>query len=169
MRLETERLLLREMTLDDLDALLAVFSDPETMRFYPQAFDRAMTQQWIENMRQRERRDGFALLSMVLKETGGVVGDCGLVAQHIDGVDEVEIGWHVRRDLWGKGYATEAARACMAYGMATLGCTRFVSIIAPDNIASRRVAEKIGMTVERETDWRGKTILLHAVEHPTVE
>ena len=146
-----------------------MFSDPETMRFYPQAFDRAMTQQWIENMRQRERRDGFALWSMVLKETGGVVGDCGLVAQHIDGVDEVEIGWHVRRDLWGKGYATEAARACMAYGMATLGCTRFVSIIAPDNIASRRVAEKIGMTVERETDWRGKTILLHAVEHPTVE
>jgi len=162
--LETNRLILREMTKDDLDALHKVFSDPETMRFYPKPFDPAMTEQWIENMQQRVARDGIALWAMVLKETGEVIGDCGLVVQQVDGAEEVEIGWHVRRDLWGRGYATEAACACLKDGHDTLGRTRFISIIAPGNIASRRVAEKIGMTVEKETVWRDKLVLIHAIE-----
>ena len=164
MILETNRLVLHEMAIDDLDALHKVFSDPETMRFYPKPFDRVMTEQWIENMQQRVTRDGIALWAMVLRETGEVIGDCGLVVQQVDGVEEVEIGWHVRRDLWGLGYATEAARACLQDGYDTLGRTRFISIIAPGNIASRRVAEKIGMTVEKETIWRDKPVLIHAIQ-----
>lgn len=160
---KTERLLLRDMTMDDMDALHAVFSDPETMRFYPQPFDHDMTREWIEAMQQRTERDGVALWTMVLRETDEVIGDCGLVVQHVDGEREVEIGWHVRRDLWGRGYATEAARACLHHGYISLGRTRFISIIAHGNIASRRVAEKIGMTVERETMWRDKPVLIHAL------
>jgi [ribosomal protein S5]-alanine N-acetyltransferase len=162
--LETDRLQLRDMTMDDLDALHGIFSDAEMMRFYPEPFDRATTKGWIENMQQRTKRDGIALWTMVLKETGEVIGDCGLVVQEVDGEREVEIGWHVRRDLWGRGYATEAARACLHYGYDDLDRTRFISIIAPGNIASRRVAEKIGMTVERETVWRDRPVLIHAID-----
>lgn len=164
MMLHTERLVLRDMTPDDLDALLLVFSDPETMRFYPRPFDREAMHGWIANMQRRSARDGIALWTMVLRDSGEVIGDCGLVVQAVDGAEEVEIGWHVRRDLWGRGYATEAARACLAYGRRALGRTRFISIIAPGNVASRRVAEKIGMTVERETVWRDQTVLIHAVD-----
>ncbi len=164
MILETERLILREMTPDDEDALHAVFSDPETMRFYPRAFDREKTREWIAAMQQRTARDGIALWTMVLKETGEVIGDCGLVVQEVLGEREVEIGWHVRRDLWGRGYATEAAHACLQEGIATLGRTRFISLIAPGNIASRRVAEKIGMRVEREVVWRERPVLVHAID-----
>jgi [ribosomal protein S5]-alanine N-acetyltransferase len=112
MVLETERLTLREMTLHDIDDLLEVLSDPEAMQFYPQLFDRQMTQTWVERNIQRYAQHRFGLWALILKESGKLIGDCGLVVQEVDGVEEVEIGYHIRRDLWGKGLATEAAQAC---------------------------------------------------------
>jgi RimJ/RimL family protein N-acetyltransferase len=93
---------------------------------------------------------GFGLWALVLKENGEVIGDCGLVVQQIEGVGEVEIGYHVRRDLWGQGFATEAAQACREYGFHQLGRDRLISLIHPANRASRRVAEKNGMTLTKE-------------------
>ncbi|HEY9657554.1 MAG TPA: GNAT family N-acetyltransferase, partial [Allocoleopsis sp.] len=89
MLLETKRLLLREMTLQDVDELLAVFSDPEAMQFYPKPFDRPMTQAWIERNIQRYAQDGFGLWAVILKESGKLIGDCGLVMQEVDGEAEV--------------------------------------------------------------------------------
>ena len=103
MVLETGRLILREMTLDDVDELLEVFSDPEAMQFYPKPFDRPMTQTWVERNIQRYTQYGFGLWALMLKESGELIGDCGLVLQAVDGVEAVEIGYHVRRDLWGLG------------------------------------------------------------------
>jgi ribosomal-protein-alanine N-acetyltransferase len=74
-----------------------------------------------------------------------------LVRQSVDGADEIEIGYHVRRDLWGQGFATEAARACCDFGFANLEADRLISLIRPENLASRRVAEKNGMTIWKET------------------
>lgn len=154
MVLETARLILRQMTLDDVDPLLQVFSDPETMRFYPKPFDRAMTQGWIEWNLNNYRHHGFGLWALVLKQSNTVVGDCGLVVQEVEGVQEVEIGYHVRRDVWGQGLATEAARACRDYGFNQLRRTRLISLIHRDNWASRRVAERNGMSLEKEiTKW----------------
>src|SRR5579872_3980760 len=93
--LETGRLLLREFQPSDGVALTAVLGDRETMRFYPAPFDQNGVAAWIERNRRRYQSDGFGLWAMVLKSSGEVVGDCGLVKQTVDGLDETEIGYHV--------------------------------------------------------------------------
>jgi ribosomal-protein-alanine N-acetyltransferase len=148
--LETPRLTLREFCAEDVDALSLILSDPETMRFYVKPFDRQGTEEWIARNRQRYTKDGHGLWAMILKASGELIGDCGLVVQEIDGASEIEIAYHVRRDHWRQGLATEAARACRDYGFAHLPVDRLVSIIRPENLASRRVAEKNGMVIWKE-------------------
>ena len=152
--LETERLLLRELLLRDVDALAAVLSDPETMRYYPAALDRAGVTAWIERNRRRYRDDGHGLWAMVLKSSGEVIGDCGLARQVVDEVDEIEIGYHVRRDLWGQGFAPEAAAGCRDYGFEKLRVGRLISLIRPENLPSQRVAEKVGLSLWKEVLWK---------------
>lgn len=164
MVLETKRLILREMTPNDVDDLLKILSDPEAMQFYPQPFDRQMTQAWIERNIQRYARHGFGLWALISKENGELIGDCGLVVQEVDGVEEVEIGYHIRRNLWGKGLATEAAQACRDYGFNQLGFDKLISLVNPVNAASRRVAEKNGMRLLKEMEWRNKPTCIYAVE-----
>jgi [ribosomal protein S5]-alanine N-acetyltransferase len=158
--LETERLLLREFVPADADALAAVISDAETMRFYPEPRDRAGVEAWIERNRRRYRDYGHGLWAMVLKSSGEVVGDCGLTRQTVDGAEEIEIGYHLRRDLWGQGLAPEAAGACRDYGFERLGAEQLIALIRPANLPSRRVAEKVGLSLWKEVMWRD---LLHCV------
>ena len=158
--LETQRLLLREFQHEDLDALATILSDRETMRYYPVPFDRAAVADWIQRNRTRYANDGHGLWAMILKSTRELIGDCGLVRQSVDAVDEIEIGYHMRRDLWNQGYASEAARACRDYGFANHKVDRLISLIRPENLASRRVAEKNGMTIWKEVT---KADLLHYV------
>jgi ribosomal-protein-alanine N-acetyltransferase len=153
--LDTPRLILREFSPNDGDALGAVLSDPETMRFYPAPLDRAGVEEWIARNLRRYAKDGHGLWAMVLKTTGELIGDCGLTVQPVDGTDEIEIGYHVRRDCWGQGLATEAARACRDYGFAQLPVDRIISLIRPENQPSRRVAEKNGMTIWKEVIRKG--------------
>ena len=148
--LETPRLILREFSTNDLDALSAVLGDPETMRYYPAPLDRSGVQEWIARNRRRYAKGGYGLWAMVLKANGETIGDCGLTLQDVDGAAEIEIGYHVRRDYWGQGLATEAARASREHGFDKLEFDRLVSIIRRENIPSRRVAEKNGMSVWKE-------------------
>ncbi len=148
--LETSRLLLREFCRDDDAALARVISDPETMRFYPAPFDRAGVEEWIERNMRRYAESGHGLWGMVLKSNGELIGDCGVTIQNVGGVSELEVGYHVRRDLWGQGLATEAARACRDYGFIRLSAERIISLIRSENIASRPVAEKNGMEIWKE-------------------
>ncbi len=158
--IETSRLILREFSANDADALALVLSDAETMRFYPAPLDRAGVEGWIARNLDRYARHGHGLWAMILKSTGEVVGDCGLTIQNVGGLQEIEIGYHVRRDHWGRGLASEAARACCDFGFAHLPAERLISLIRPENVPSRRVAEKNGMTVWKEVMW---TNLLHLV------
>jgi [ribosomal protein S5]-alanine N-acetyltransferase len=169
--LETERLTLREFCTEDVDALSLILSDPETMRFYVKPFDRQGTEEWIARNRQRYVKDGHGLWAMILKSSGELIGDCGLVVQEIDGANETEIGYHVRRDHWGQGFATEAARACRNYGFAHLGVDRLVSIIRPENTPSRRVGEKNGMTIWKEVTRINLPHLVYAIrrEHASTK
>jgi len=153
-RLETERLALREMTADDVPALHAVLGDAETMRWYPRPYSPEEIQEAVGRQISRYY-SGAGLLAMVLKESGGVIGDCGVVWQEVDGVAEPEIGYHVHRECWNRGLATEAARAVMEYAFSTLGCDHVISLIRPENLQSRRVAEKNGLALDRVTFWRG--------------
>ncbi len=163
MVLETRRLILREMTLHDVDDLHKVLGDPEAMQFYPQPFDRQMTQMWIERSIQRYAQHGFGLWSVISKENGELIGDCGLLVQEVDDVKEIEVGYHIRRDLWGKGLATEAAQVARDYGFSQLGFAKLISLINPANIASRRVAEKNGIRLIKEMEWRNKPTCVYAL------
>jgi ribosomal-protein-alanine N-acetyltransferase len=164
--LETDRLLLREFVPEDLDALAAVLSDAETMRYYPAALDRAGVAAWIERNRRRYADPGHGLWALVLKSNGELIGDCGLTRQVVDETDEIEIGYHVRRDLWGRGYASEAALACQGYGFSRLGSERLISLIRPENLPSRRVAEKTGLSLWKEVTWRELPHCVYAIRRP---
>lgn len=111
MKLETERLLLREMTEEDFDALYRVLSDSDIMQHYPYTFDEARVRGWIQRNRERYQVFGFGLWAVCLKETGEMIGDCGLTMQMINGQIKPEIGYHIRGDQQRKGYAKEAAAA----------------------------------------------------------
>lgn len=161
--LETSRLILREFSDGDVDALALVLSDPETMRFYPAPFNRNGLEEWITRNRRRYTENGHGLWAMILKPSGELVGDCGLTVQSVDDANEVEIGYHVRRDMWGQGLATEAARACRDFGFARLNVERLISLIRPENLPSRRVAEKNGMSVWKEIMWRDLPHLVYAI------
>lgn len=153
--LETARLRLREFTLADADALEQVIGDPLAMRYYASAFDRSGVEAWIARNRERYSCEGHGLWAMALKESNEMIGDCGCVLQQVEERPEVEIAYHVRRDLWCKGYATEAARACMEYAFAKIGARLVISMIRPENIPSRRVAEKNGLVCEKIVFWHG--------------
>ena len=162
--LETSRLILREFSPEDADALASVLSDRETMRFYPAPFDRAAVEEWIARNRSRYQKDGHGLWAMVLKASGELIGDCGLTFQSVEDVEETEIGYHVRRDLWGQGLATEAACACRDFGFAKLPIERLVSIIRLENQPSRRVAEKTGMTLWKEVVKANLPHMVYAIQ-----
>lgn len=163
MLLESSRLILREMTLHDVDELLKVFANPEVMQFYPKPFDRSMTQVWIERNIQRYSHYGFGLWALISKESGNLIGDCGLVLQEVEGVEELEIGYHIHHDLWGQGLATEAAQTCRDYGFRQLDCKKLISLINPANIASRRVAEKNGMALIKEIKWHNQPTCIYSI------
>lgn len=131
------------MTASDVEPLLAVFADPDAMRHYPAPFDRAGGEAWVARTRERYARDGFALWTIVLAATGEVIGDCGPVVQMLAGQPVVEIGWHVVPAHQGRGYATEAARGCLAWAFAHTEAERVVSFMTVTNAPSRRVAAKI--------------------------
>ncbi len=166
--LETERLILREFRVTDVDALGAVLSDAETMRYYPAPFDRPAVEAWIERNRELYSMDGYGLWAMVLKSSEEMIGDCGLVQQEVEGAKLIEIGYHVRRDLWSKGLATEAARACREFGFKKSNAEQLISLIRPENQPSRRVAEKTGLTVWKETMWHGWPHLVYAIRRTSV-
>lgn len=147
MILETRRLLLREMTQNDLPALRAILQDEETMYAYNGAFDESETQAWLDRQLARYAKDGFGLFAVVLRETGEMIGQCGLTMQPWRDAQVLEVGYLFNRAHWHHGYATEAARACMDYAFTRLGAREVCSIIRETNLPSRRVAERNGMTL----------------------
>ncbi|MGB6624975.1 MAG: GNAT family N-acetyltransferase, partial [Candidatus Acidiferrales bacterium] len=133
------------------------------MQYYLSAFSREDVSRWIERWMASYDANAYGLYALVLKQSGEVIGDCGHALQNVEGKQEIEIGYHVRRDLWGNGYATEAARACVAYGFETLCAPRLISLVRPENLPSRRVAEKAGMSVEGQTVRMGLLHFIYAI------
>lgn len=150
MILETERLLLRELTQDDYDALYGVLADPDISAHYPYTFDETRVRNWISRNRERYRKDGFGLWAVVLKETGEMIGDCGITMQNIHGQLLPEIGYHIRKDQQRKGYASEAAAACIRYAFEQYNFPAVYSYMKYTNIPSRKTALKNGMVFMEE-------------------
>ena len=152
----TPRLAFREMAADDLDDMAALLGDPQVMRYYPHPRSREEALAWIAWNQRLYREHGFGLWLLTLRASGEFAGDCGLTPQQVDGVTELEVGYHVRAALQGRGLATEAAAACRDYARDVLGAGRLIAIIDPHNRPSQRVAEKLGMVVERDSDNHGR-------------
>ena len=152
MKMETTRLILRRMTKEDFDALHEILSDPVTMQHYPAPFDESRTRSWITKNMKRYAELGFGLWAVILKETGELIGDCGITMQNIHGTILPEIGYHIRKDHWRKGYATEAARACMDFIFEHTTFKRVYSYMKYTNAASYGVALKNGMELIEEYD-----------------
>lgn len=150
MILETERLFLREMTMDDFDSLYAVLADPEIMQHYPYSFDEERVRSWIERNMKRYTDDGFGLWAVCLKDTGEMIGDCGLTLQNIEGQMLPEIGYHIRRDQQRKGYAKEAAAAVRDWAFQNTEYPALYSYCKYTNVGSFKTAESIGMHFEKE-------------------
>jgi RimJ/RimL family protein N-acetyltransferase len=161
--LETPRLILRHLRRDDVDAIFDVIGDAETMQYYPRSFVRKDAEEWVERNLQRYAKQGNGLYAVVLKSTCEVIGDCGLVQQNVEGIALPEVGYHLRRDQWGRGYATEAARACLDYAFRNMDADKVISLIRPENLPSRRVAERNGMKIERQITYFGMPHLLYVM------
>ena len=158
--IETARLQLRHLSIDDLDAMHAYLGDAETMKYYPAPYSREFVRQGIEKNVGYYAKYGYGLFGVVLKESGEFIGDCGLVWQDLPSGDELEVGYHFDRVHWGHGYATEAAKACIDYAFRNAGVDHVISLIRPENGPSRHVAERNGLKISRQVVWRG---LLHDV------
>ncbi len=162
--LETERLILRLITHEDLDDLLQIWGDAETMHMFPKTLNRQEMREWIDRNLKRYQDFGYGLWAVILKNNQQFVGDCGLMVQEVDGVEELEVGYHFNRKFWGQGLATEAARGCMDYAFTQLNRHRIISMIRPENLSSRGVAERNGLKIEKELFWRGYQHYVYAFE-----
>lgn len=154
--IETERLILRQALEMDGAALLDVFGDKEVMRYGEATRDEACVKTWIHNMQLGYQTRGYANWLVVSKQDAAVLGYCGLdYAADLGGCQEIALGYRLARAHWGRGYATEAVKATLAYGLTVLELSSIVATIDPSNVASIRVAEKAGMVYEKEIllDW----------------
>lgn len=162
--LETKRLLLRHLELRDFDSLFALTSDPEMQRYIPEgALSYEETSElltWYLNGHPRHPELG--LWATVHKETGQFIGRCGLLPWTIDGRQEVEVAYMIAKRYWGQGLGTEAAQAILDYGFNNLGLSRLICLIDQENQASIRVAEKIGMSFEKEGEDEKGPFLLYS-------
>ena len=162
---ETSRLILRKFNESDVDPLLGFRGDPEVMRFSisgPETREDIQTK-YLPSCLRRYSRDGLGQWAVVRKIDGICVGECGICVQEVADDRVFEISYRMRRDCWGTGLATEAARACRDYGFKKAGLHRLISIIESENAASIRVAEKMGMTLEKRASFHGISVLIYSV------
>jgi RimJ/RimL family protein N-acetyltransferase len=163
---EAERLFLRHFHVADLDALALVFGDPEVMCFGRGPQTREWVRNWLRGcLEDYYQKWGFGLWAVTLTAERRVVGYCGLTRfDDIDGRPEIELGYRLARAYWGRGLATEAARAVRDYAFGILVLPRLVSVIDPANSRSVRVAEKTGLRYEKDVIFQGKPNRLYALE-----
>lgn len=163
--LETQRLLLRNFVLGDLDRLFAFYSDPEVIRYIPDAprtYEETKEElEWF--MHGHPKFPELGLWATIHKETGEFIGRCGLLPWTIDERNEVEVAFALSKNYWGQGLATEVAQALVHYGFEHLRLSRLICLIEHENKASIRVATKIGMTFEKEGEDEKGPFLVYAM------
>lgn len=164
--LETARLLLMTWQPEDWPLLRPIATDPEVVRYISngEPWPDERIREWAGRQVAHFGKFGFCLWKLIHKETGEMIGFCGL--QPLDGTHEIEIGWWLARAWWGQGFATEAAREALRDGFERAGLQRIVSIAMRENVASTHIMEKLGMKYEKETTHRGFSVVLYAAASP---
>ena len=158
--ISTERLILRDWRATDLDPFAALNADPEVMRHFRAPLSRAESDSFADRIRARLAEDGWGLWATEVAASGEFIGFIGLAAPRFQAhfTPAVEVGWRLRRDAWGLGYAPEGARAALDFAFDELGLTEVVSITVPDNVKSRRVMQKLGMSYDHADDFDNPTV-----------
>ena len=163
--LETPRLILRHQVLSDLDDLWALYCNPNITKYIPDApRSREEAQEELEwHMHGHPHNPSLGLWATIHKETGKFIGRCGLLPWTIDGQDEVEVAYTIAEAYQAQGLGSEAAQAILNYGFEKLSLTRLICLIDPENIASQKVAKKIGMSFEKESRDEMGLFLVYAI------
>lgn len=162
--IETERLLLRPLRVEDVDALVALHEDERVNQFVG-TYSRQQALERLELIERQWAERGHGLCAVELKPSGEFIGRCGLKFWEV--FEEVELGWTLKAEVWGRGYATEAARACAEWGFTTLDSDYFTAMIRPGNTASVRVAERLGFTPLREDELLGTPVTVYSLNRPS--
>jgi RimJ/RimL family protein N-acetyltransferase len=165
--LQTRRLILRRFIAEDLDPLAALMSDRQFMRFSLGVQSREQTASFLDRIFAGYQENAPSQFAVIVRAETKLIGYCGFFRQKVDDVEEIEIGYRLDSKYWRQGLATEAARAVRDHAFNDLDLERVISLIHPDNAASRRVAEKNGMTVEKETVFRGFPAIVFGIRRPT--
>jgi RimJ/RimL family protein N-acetyltransferase len=162
--LETERLILRSFREEDVDRMAQLFANPDFMRFSLGVFtERKQTVLFIEKVIDWDRAGIPSQFAVAPRGETKIIGYCGFFYHPEHGIEDIEIGYRLDPDYWNRGLITEAARAVRDQGFRDFKLSRVISLIHPENIPSRRVAEKNGMKVEKEITFRGFPTLVYAM------
>jgi RimJ/RimL family protein N-acetyltransferase len=169
--IETARLRLRTWREDDLAPYARICAEPEVMRYLSGPMTREQSEQQVSEFVRHWEERGFGLWAVEEKSSGAFIGFIGLLYHEdwSEGEHRTEVGWRLDRPFWGRGLATEGARASLHYGFEELGLDRIISIAVLENLASRRVMEKLGMTLRGETRFKGSDVVWYAVERQVWE
>jgi ribosomal-protein-alanine N-acetyltransferase len=162
--LRTNRLILREMSGDDLDFVAEMLANPEVMKYWPKCYSRQESADWIKRQQDRYARDGVGYWLALNKDSHQPIGQAGLLALQVDGSPELGLGYIIHRPFWRMGYATDAAKASRDYGFEKLRKKRIIALIRPANEESQGVARKLGMKLEKKTHYADYDHLVFVAE-----
>ena len=162
--METPRLIIREYVQEDFERLRAIICDAETMKYYPRPYDENGVTRWLNWCIKSYADNGFGLWALELKETGEFIGDCGISLQNIDGEILHEIGYHINKRFWRRGYAKEACAAVKEWFFENTDCDRVYSYMNKENVASYSTARANGMRLIKEYNDGEEDLLVYMVE-----
>lgn len=171
-QLESRRLKTRFITAEDVLPWTEFFNDPKAIELFP---DFGLTtieervQHWIDRQLARYSEHRYGLQMLMNKETGELIGQCGLLLQEVDGIKELEVGYHIISKYWGNGYAPEAARLFLDFAVEHDLADSVISIIDIRNVKSMRVAEKNGLYRDIQTRWLDKDVFIYRVQTPLIQ
>lgn len=167
MKIETNRLLLRPFNEQDVAAFAQICADPDVMRYIGGGtHSYKETEKKVAKFIDHFCQKGYSLFAMIYKENNEFIGFCGLIDQVVNDQPYVELGYRINKNYWNQAIATEAATAVKQFAFETLKLPKLISIIQPANIASRRIAEKMGMSIDQETDFNGIPVVIYAMCNP---
>lgn len=159
--IETPRLRLRQFTPDDLDDLYCLYSSPDLMRYIGKGARTKKEAQTALSSIIKHYEHGFGMWAVTHKDNGKLIGRCGLC--FLDNTPEVELGYLLEKSYWCKGLATEASHASLKYGFEVVKLDKIVAIAKPENIASRRVMEKVGMKYEKDAYFYNNDVVYYSI------
>lgn len=162
---ETERLVLRTVTNDDFEKIYEMSQDQDVMRFVAGTKSMEETRNWVDWILSAYDSDGICFWLVELKDSHEFIGLVGLLAKEVAALDEIELAYRIKKEHWRNGYAKEAAQACERYAIEILGVQRLISLIHPENAASKQVANSLGMQLEKEVEYNGVLCQVFALDN----